>query len=378
MNNEELKEIRRQYKKKNKNFNIYRVAYSYVIPAIPETQIPSFEIKDWEDFREAEQEIFLSMFKKALSGKIGKNLMEYEFEREAGQENGYQKKLYTLNKSLLKDEELVTKLRDEIIANDGFNQKHLITIASCEYLVPVLDKNGEVIPDSAPMPFQFLLGCINEVDLTDIGLFYNPDTANMEKKIDEDMHVLPKVLDGFMFPVFADRGADISRLLYFTAKPKEPNDGLIEVLCGREAELPYDREQQNFAGLISDLAQDELSLQLIQNLQENVREMISENPDSEAFSLSKNEMENLLSNSGISEQKMDRFSAVYDNQVGKEELKAVNMIDTSKLAVKMNGITVNVKGDVSDKVKTQVVDGKRYLMIEVDEGLIVNGIDMIK
>lgn len=84
--------------------------------------------------------------------------------------NGYQKKLYTLNKSLLKDEELVTKLRDEIIANDGFNQKHLITIASCEYLVPVLDKNGEVIPDSAPMPFQFLLGCINEVDLTDIGL----------------------------------------------------------------------------------------------------------------------------------------------------------------------------------------------------------------
>ncbi|WP_304685037.1 DUF4317 family protein [Ileibacterium valens] len=378
MNNEELKEIRRQYKKKNKNFNIYRVAYSYVIPAIPETQIPSFEIKDWEDFREAEQEIFLSMFKKALSGKIGKNLMEYEFEREAGQENGYQKKLYTLNKSLLKDEELVTKLRDEIIANDGFNQKHLITIASCEYLVPVLDKNGEVIPDSAPMPFQFLLGCINEVDLTDIGLFYNPDTANMEKKIDEDMHVLPKVLDGFMFPVFADRGADISRLLYFTAKPKEPNDGLIEVLCGREAELPYDREQQNFAGLISDLAQDELSLQLIQNLQENVREMISENPDSEAFSLSKNEMENLLSNSGISEQKMDRFSAVYDNQVGEEELKAVNMIDTSKLAVKMNGITVNVKGDVSDKVKTQVVDGKRYLMIEVDEGLIVNGIDMIK
>ncbi|MEY8379767.1 DUF4317 family protein [Ileibacterium valens] len=378
MNNEELKEIRRQYKKKNKNFNIYRVAYSYVIPAIPETQIPSFEIKDWEDFREAEQEIFLSMFKKALSGKIGKNLMEYEFEREAGQENGYQKKLYTLNKSLLKDEELVTKLRDKIIANDGFNQKHLITIASCEYLVPVLDKNGEVIPDSAPMPFQFLLGCINEVDLTDIGLFYNPDTANMEKKIDEDMHVLPKVLDGFMFPVFADRGADISRLLYFTAKPKEPNDGLIEVLCGREAELPYDREQQNFAGLISDLAQDELSLQLIQNLQENVREMISENPDSEAFSLSKNEMENLLSNSGISEQKMDRFSAVYDNQVGEEELKAVNMIDTSKLAVKMNGITVNVKGDVSDKVKTQVVDGKRYLMIEVDEGLIVNGIDMIK
>ncbi len=378
MNNEELKEIRRQYKKKNKNFNIYRVAYSYVIPAIPETQIPSFEIKDWEDFREAEQEIFLSIFKKALSGKIGKNLMEYEFEREAGQENGYQKKLYTLNKSLLKDEELVTKLRDEIIANDGFNLKHLITIASCEYLVPVLDKNGEVIPDSAPMPFQFLLGCINEVDLTDIGLFYNPDTANMEKKIDEDMHVLPKVLDGFMFPVFADRGADISRLLYFTAKPKEPNDGLIEVLCGREAELPYDREQQNFAGLISDLAQDELSLQLIQNLQENVREMISENPDSEAFSLSKNEMENLLSNSGISEQKMDRFSAVYDNQVGKEELKAVNMIDTSKLAVKMNGITVNVKGDVSDKVKTQVVDGKRYLMIEVDEGLIVNGIDMIK
>ena len=378
MNNEELKEIRRQYKKKNKNFNIYRVAYSYVIPAIPETQIPSFEIKDWEDFREAEQEIFLSMFKKALSGKIGKNLMEYEFEREAGQENGYQKKLYTLNKSLLKDEELVTKLRDEIIANDGFNQKHLITIASCEYLVPVLDKNGEVIPDSAPMPFQFLLGCINEVDLTDIGLFYNPDTANMEKKIDEDMHVLPKVLDGFMFPVFADRGADISRLLYFTAKPKEPNDGLIEVLCGREAELPYDREQQNFAGLISDLAQDELSLQLIQNLQENVREMISENPDSEAFSLSKNEMENLLSNSGISEQKMDRFSAVYDNQVGEEELKAVNMIDTSKLAVKMNGITVNAKGDVSDKVKTQVVDGKRYLMIEVDEGLIVNGIDMIK
>lgn len=378
MNNEELKEIRRQYKKKNKNFNIYRVAYAYVIPQIPQTEIPGFEIREWDDFREAEQEIFLGIFKKALGGKIGRNLMEYEFERSPEQENEYQKKLYTLNKSILSNEELVKSFRDEIIAADGFNQKHLITIASCEYLVPQLDKNGEVIPDSSPSSFQFLLCCINEVDLTDIGLFYNPETSVMEKKIDEDMHVLPKVLDGFMFPVFADRGADISRLLYFTSKPKEPNDTLIEMLCGREAELPYDREQKNFAGLLSDVAQDELSLKLIQNLQENIRDMAAETTDNEAFSLSKSEMENLLANSGISEQKMDRFSAVYDNQIGEEELKAVNMIDTNKLAVKMNGITVNVKGDCSDKVKTQVVDGKRYLMIEVDEGLIVNGIDMIK
>ncbi len=378
MNNEELKEIRKQFKKKNISFNIYRVAYAYVIPQIPQTRIPAFEVREWDDFREAEQEIFLSIFKKSLGGSIGRNLMEYEFERNPEQENPWQKKLYTLNKSVLSDQDLIKEFQDEIIRSDGFNQKHLITIASCEYLVPQLDANGEVMPESAPMPFQFLLCCINEVDLTDIGLFFNQEKSCMEKKIDEDMHVLPKVLDGFMFPVFADRGADISRLLYFTARPKEPNDTLIEALCGREAQLPYDREQKNFAGLLSDLAQEELSLQLIQNLQENVRDIVADASENQAVTLSKQQMENLLSDSGISEQKMDRFSAVYDNQIGEEELKAVNMLDTSKLNVKMNGITVNVKGDCSDKVKTQVVDGKRYLMIEVDDGLIVNGIDLIK
>lgn len=378
MNNEELKEIRKQFKKKNKSFTIYRVAYTYVIPAIPETQIPSFEIKEWDDFREAEQEIFLKIFKKALSGSIGKNLMEYPFERNPDEENPFQKKLYTLNASALKDQALVEQFRDEIIKSDGLNGKHMITLAYCEYQVPQLDKNGEVIPDSTPSPFPFLLCAINEVDLTDIGLFYNKESGAMEKKVDEDMHVLPKVIDGFMFPVFADRGADISRLLYYTAKPKEPNDGLIEMLSGREAELPYDREQASFAGLLSDIAQEQLSLNLVQSLQDNIRDIVYDTRDDQSYSLSKPEMERLLVESGIPEEKMERFSAVYDNQIGEEELKPVNMIDTSRLSIKMPSIQVTVKDEASDKVKTQVVDGKRYLMIEVDEGLVVNGIDMIK
>lgn len=378
MNNNELKEIRSQFKKTNKNFTISRLATAYVVPKIPQTEVPVLEIRDWDDFREAEQEIYLSIFKKALSGKMGKNLMEYVFDREAGEENEYQKKLYSLNQEALSNEEGVKEFLQQVMDNTGYAGKYLITIASCEYAVPELDKNGEVLPDGNRSSFRFLLLCTNPVDLTDIGLFYNQETEAMEKKVDEDMHVLPAVMDAFMFPVFADRAADISRMLYYTAKPKSPNEELILSLSGKEAEMPYDREQDSFSTLLQDLAQEELSFGLVRDVYQNIRGMIEDSEENEAFEISKPQMKELLADSGLSAGKLERFSAVYDHCVGEDELRPINMMDTQKMTVKMPDIQVSVKKEAAGKVRTEVVDGKRYLMIEMDEGLQVNGLEILR
>lgn len=51
-------------------------------------------------------------------------------------------------------------------------------------------------------------------------------------------------------------------------------------------------------------------------------------------------------------------------------------MDPEKLTVKMKDISVTVRGDAAWKVKTRLVDGKRFLMIQIDDGLEVNGMDV--
>jgi hypothetical protein len=50
------------------------------------------------------------------------------------------------------------------------------------------------------------------------------------------------------------------------------------------------------------------------------------------------------------------------------------MIDSNKLGIKIPDITVNVKASASDKVSTQIVNGKKCLVVEIDDSLEVNGL----
>ena len=90
--------------------------------------------------------------------------------------------------------------------------------------------------------------------------------------------------------------------------------------------------------------------------------------------LNKNEIKKILERSGVAEEKLEDFDSIYEQELGELELKPVNMIDSNKLGIKIPDITVNVKASASDKVSTQIVNGKKCLVVEIDDSLEVNGL----
>ena len=53
---------------------------------------------------------------------------------------------------------------------------------------------------------------------------------------------------------------------------------------------------------------------------------------------------------------------------------AENLVDTSRFEVKSPSLKISVKSDMSDMLKTKVIDGMEYLLIPVTDELEVNGI----
>lgn len=368
MNAKEIAQLRRQFKKDNSDFFIANIAAAYVSNENSSPVIKCFDITDYEDLSESERTIYLAILKKALSGKLGRQLTEYSFESGSD----CQQKLYDLNQSRLKDPDLVKEFVNEFTRNTSYLNGYFLILTACEWQV----KDQNKLEDSGSS-YRFLLCSINEVTLTDIGLYFNEETGTMEKKEDVDMHVISSGLDGFLYPCYTDGGADVNHILYYTKTPKRPNEMFIEYIIGTMSDLPYDKENDCFRKMLTDVAGRELNFDTVSHVYGSLRDMVAEaEEDGVPLALDKTKMRALLEDAGLNEDTLQHYSAVYDKTVGDNELKAVNLMDSEKLSVRMKDISVTVRGDAAWKVKTQLVDGKRYLMIQIDDGLEVNGMDV--
>ena len=72
---------------------------------------------------------------------------------------------------------------------------------------------------------------------------------------------------------------------------------------------------------------------------------------------------------------MESFDKDYDETIGRQTtLLASNIAETRKFSVKTPEIVVNVNPDRADLVDIQVIDGRKCLVIPIDEEVEVNGI----
>ena len=376
MNKKELSEIKKQFKTDNPKFVINRIANAYISVNGGIRDTKYFKIQNFALMPEIECDFYLQNCKKTLGGQLGKGLVEYAFPTEAYEENGGQKKLYDLLKTKLEDEAEVESYITYLVQSLNYPTNFYITIAHCSYSIPTKDKNDEEQEDyDDGEMYEFLLISINMSSLTDIGLYYNEKEEVVEKKLNTDMQIVKAACDGILFPVFNDRTTDVNNVLYFTKTPKAPNEDIIMTVLGCEFNLSSEEEQLKFAKILTKTLEDDLNYELINNIHENIRDVIKVGElETEMPTLNKNEIKKILERSGVAEEKLEDFDSIYEQELGELELKPVNMIDSNKLGIKIPDITVNVKASASDKVSTQIVNGKKCLVVEIDDSLEVNGL----
>jgi hypothetical protein len=135
---------------------------------------------------------------------------------------------------------------------------------------------------------------------------------------------------------------------------------------------------ETFQALIVETLGEECEYEIVKNIHEKLNEIIEEHKLKEIpepLTLDKTEVKNLFSESGVEEEKLQEFDKNYEKMAGENvALLASNMINTRVFEVKTPDVVIKVNPERTDLVKTQLVDGRKCLVIEINDKVEVNGI----
>lgn len=373
MNKKEVLEIRRQFTPEN--CAITRICGCYVDhekEKKAEIKKAFLSMPDEETFK------YFDIFRHTLSGTVGKNLMTMEFPLEQEMPGGTQEFLLKLQKSRLEDDLLIEEFYDKVIENYDYAENYYIILIHAVYDIPGKASDGLEMFDASDTVYDHIMCSICPVNLTKAGLTYNAETNNIEDRIRDWFVELP--VKGFLFPAFQDRASDIHHVLYYSKKPEELQPDFIANVLGSQIPLTARDQMTTFQAIISDTLESACDYDVVRNIHDNLNEMLEESKDApDPLELSRPDVKHLLEKSGVPQEKLENFDQNFTENVGERgTLLASNIANVRTFQLQTADVVVKVNPERSDLVETREIDGRRCLVIAIDEHLEVNGIEVCK
>ena len=323
-----------------------------------------------------EEEMFkyFDIFRKTLSGTLGKNLVNMEFPMETEDFGGTQAFLMSLRESQLNDPKLLNEFYDKVIESYDYGENYLILLIHSVYDVPGKTTDGLEMEDASDEVYDHILCAICPVKLSKPGLSYQAETNSFHDRIRDWIVELPEV--GFLFPAFNDRCADIHNILYYTKNPEDLRSSLVDQLLGCVLPLTAKNQKETFQTIIEDTLGSDCDYETIRNIHENLHEMMEEKKEeADPLVLDKTDIKNLLAGSGVHPEKLEDFEKHYEASAPEPvPFMASNIANTRKFEVKTPDVIVQVNPSRSDLVDTRIIDGRRCIVIEINDAVEVNGI----
>lgn len=365
----EVLEIRKQFTQDN--CAISRICGCYVDA---EKNIKT-ELKDaFLSLPEEEMFKYFEIFRKTLSGTVGKNLLNLEFPLEQESDGGTQSYLLKLRDSQLKDDDLLDDFYEKIIETYSYGENYYIILIHAAYDIPKRGKDNEEMFDASEDVYEYLLCCICPVKLSKAGLCYNEATNNIEDRIRDWIVEAPDC--GFLFPAFNDRNTDLHSMLYYSKKADELQYDLIDRFFGCTIPLTARDQKDTFNEILEEALGEKCDYETVRTIHDTLNDMLEEHKDDpEPVTLDKAEVRRLLLDGGAQGEPLERFDGHFDETVGeKESLLASNLVNTRSFEIKTLDVVIKVNPDRTDLVETKTIDGRTYLVIEVNDSVEVNGI----
>lgn len=341
---------------------------------------------------------YLSIAKKVLSGTVGNNILELGFSNGEEGLSNKQHFLTQLKKSRLKDDNLIDELYKSIIDNYEFTGNYLILIFHDVY--DIITKTSDNLKlDESEEVFEYLLCAICPVELSSPGLRYYEE-ENMIKSRLRDW-VVEAPANGFVYPAFIDRGADVNSIIYYTKNPKNIHPELMENALGCPYKETSAIQKEKFQSIIKDsiIAEEEEAEEFYMEVQDNLNTMIenhkamNDDTDSDPIVLTKNDLQDILMDSGIPKEHSTKIEEYYEDNF-KEQLPLVESLIDGKvlkaneqrkkekalekqvefLKVKLEqvnpgdyDIVLHVKPEKVHEIKSQIIDGRECIVIPVND-----------
>lgn len=371
MNKKEVLEIRKQFTPAN--CAITRIAGCYVDHEKNkkmESKSAFLSLPEEEAFK------YFDIFKKTLSGTMGKNMLNMEFPIDQEMPGGTQEFLMKLKASKLEDDMLLEEFYDKVIATYEYAENYYIILIHAMYDVPGRSSDNLEMFDASDEVYEYLVCSICPVSLSKAGLSYNAESNCIQDRIRDWVVDMPD--KGFLFPAFNDRSTDIHGVLYYTKKSEDLQPELIEQLLGARMPMSANTQKETFQMLIEDTLGEDGDYETIRNIHDTLNDMIEEHKEEpEPLQLDKTDVRKVFEKSGVSSEKMECFDQNYEETAGeKTSLLATNITETKKFQIETPDIVIKVNPERADLIETRVIDGRQCLVITVDDHIEVNGVNV--
>lgn len=370
MNKKEILEIRKQFTPAN--CALTRIACCYVNhekEKVMQTKEAFLSLPEEEAFK------YFDIFRKSLSGKIGKNLLNYDFATKEEMDFVMHKTLMDLRESKLQDDTLLDLFYDSVIENYDYNENYYIILIHGMYDIPGKASDGEEMFDASDDVYEFIMCSICPVKLSKAGLSYDAQDNRIEDRVRD--WVVDKPDKGFLFPAFNDRSTDIHSALYYTRKSDEIQPDMIENVIGAEMVTSADVEKDLFLHFIEEVLGEKCDFKTVRNIHETLNALIEDYKDTpEPLSLGKSDIRKIFEDSGVPEECMENFDSEFDFTFGhRKSVLVTNIAETKGFNVKTPDVTIKVNPDRADLVETMVINGRQCIVIAADDHVTVNGIE---
>lgn len=314
MNKKEVLEIRKQFTPAN--CAITRIAGCYVDHEKNkkmESKSAFLSLPEEEAFK------YFDIFKKTLSGTMGKNMLNMEFPIDQEMPGGTQEFLMKLKASKLEDDMLLEEFYDKVIATYEYAENYYIILIHAMYDVPGRSSDNMEMFDASDEVYEYLVCSICPVSLSKAGLSYNAESNCIQDRIRDWVVDMPD--KGFLFPAFNDRSTDIHGVLYYTKKSEDLQPELIEQLLGARMPMSANTQKETFQMLIEDTLGEDGDYETIRNIHDTLNDMIEEHKEEpEPLQLDKTDVRKVFEKSGVSSEKMECFDQNYEETAGKRLL----------------------------------------------------------
>ena len=379
MNKKDFSALRRQFKTDSnylKLTQLYSVFMKKDNQNIVHAELSSLDMKD-----DAEQDIYLSNFKKLLTGSLNSKIFELAFDHEAAADEG-QGLCYELLQSKQDSfPECCNKFASKIAENFEYDSDVVLSFVKGKYNKAFGKKSrkGEEESlqgfDENTYGFQFVMCSVSKVDSAKRNIYYDASTRQFEMSSSLNKIVnFPSPIDGFMFPAFSDNSADVNKIIYYTSKSNMRNDSLLSDVLHCKYELTAKEEQEKFEDIIRAVNGDKIKPGIIKDIYAAINEKIEAHEDSDTpVTLDATTIRDIFEESGI--QNIDKFEETFNRTAENGfEFKAASVVSGSSGSMRITtGVAdISLKPEDLGSIRQVInANGRKCLQIELSEDALI-------
>lgn len=373
MNDKEIGEIRRRLRRERSNMTAIYGCY------VNENKEIITEFRQSTGIMpENESDKYFALLRRTLSGSIGKNLIDITFKTSQVADSPEHKLLMDLRASQLKDDEQRMSFYKKVMETVQLEGNYLILLGCDSYDVPFKSKDDAFQKDQSEETYTYILCSICPVKQTKANLHYVPEEKLFHDGAMHQMVSAPAI--GFLFPAFDNRATNIYNALYYTKDIKENQEAFIESVFNTPVPKPAAEQKKSFEALLTTSLGEECSLDVVQTVHDHLCQRIELHKESKVpdpLMVTKEDVKDVLTSCGVSEEHISKFSVDYDEVFGFEaDLHPKNIIDNKKFEIHTPDVVIKVDPARSDLIETRIIGGVKYIMICADEDVEVNGVSI--